>query len=101
RTSPCSSVEPHPRLKQSGCMNPPDVTPSMLDAWCRQRLGAAVNELLFTTGHLSRVVGVRLDDGRDVVVKVRPAAARLAGCFDVQRALWEAGFPCPQPLVGP
>jgi Ser/Thr protein kinase RdoA (MazF antagonist) len=27
--------------------------------------------------------------------------ARLVGCADVQRSLWEGGFPCPQPLVGP
>jgi hypothetical protein len=79
----------------------PDVTESSLDAWCRRWLGAAVNELLFTAGHLSRVLGVRLSDGRDVVVKIRPATDRLAGSADVQRALYQCGFPCPQPLVGP
>ena len=54
-----------------------------------------------TGGHLSRVYGVRLVDGRDVMVKTRPASPRLAACTQVQRWLWEAGFPAPQPLVGP
>ena len=84
-----------------GVLKPPEVTPSALDAWCRRWLGTAVNDLLFTGGHLSRVFGVRLDDGRDVVVKVRPPMARLLGCTDAQKALWQAGFSCPQPLVGP
>lgn len=78
-----------------------DVNAADLDAWCDRWLGAGVGEILFEKGHLSRVVGVRLTDGRDVVVKVRPNAGRLAACADVQRALWRAGFPCPQPLVGP
>ena len=72
-----------------------------LDGWCRRWLGTGVDELLFTTGHLSRVTGLRLGDGREVVVKVREAADRLRGCTDVQQALWRAGFPCPRPLVGP
>jgi hypothetical protein len=44
---------------------------------------------------------VRLADGRPVVVKVRPALPRLAACTAVQRALWQAGFPAPEPLTGP
>jgi hypothetical protein len=82
-------------------VNPPEVTRPALDAWCERWLGSPVDELLFSTGHLSRVLGVRLADGRDVVVKVRPAADRLTGCAQVQRMLWQAGFPCPRPLVGP
>jgi hypothetical protein len=84
-------------------MKAPDLGPAAVDVdgWCRRWLGAGAGEVLFTAGHLSRVVGVRLTDGREVVVKVRPAAGRLAGCTDVQRALWEAGFPCPRPLAGP
>ena len=42
-----------------------------------------------------------LANGRRVVVKVRPAQARLAGCAYVQQHLWRTGFPCPEPLVGP
>jgi len=77
------------------------VTMPAIDEWCRQWLGVRVAEILFTAGHLSHVVGARLADGREVVVKVRPAADRLVACAEVQRALWHAGFPCPQPLVGP
>jgi hypothetical protein len=79
----------------------PDLAPTAVDDWCKRWLDAGAGEVLFTAGHLSQVVGLRLSDGREVVVKVRPAAARLAGCTDVQRALWEAGFPCPRPLAGP
>ena len=47
------------------------------------------------------MTGLRLADGREVVVKARPPAARLAGCVAVQAALAGAGFPCPRPLAGP
>lgn len=52
-------------------------------------------------GHLSQVLGLRLRDARQVVVKVRPAAPRLAGCVEVQRVLGIRGFPCPRLLAGP
>lgn len=55
----------------------------------------------FQQAHLSVVTGVRLADGRNVVVKARPAMARQRGCLEAQRHLWQAGFPCPQPLAGP
>ena len=70
-------------------------------AWCRRRLGAEPVEVLFRAGYLSQVTGLRLADGRGVVVKARPPAPRLAGCVAVQAALAAAGFPCPRPLAGP
>lgn len=69
--------------------------------WCQRQLGAEPVQELFRSGHLSLVVGLRLADQRRVVVKGRPAAARLAGCMAVQQALALAGFPCPRPLTGP
>jgi len=69
--------------------------------WCLSHLGSGVDQTLFHTGHLSEVVGVRLTDGRRIVVKIRPPAARLAACAQVQQALWQAGIPCPRPLAGP
>lgn len=72
-----------------------------MSAWCVKWLAAPAAESLFETGVLSAVRGLRLDDGRAVVVKVRPASPRLAGCFAVHRHLWQAGFTCPEPLVGP
>jgi hypothetical protein len=47
------------------------------------------------------VGAVRLLDGREVVVKVRPDNPRLRTCREVHSLAWEAGFPCPEPLVGP
>lgn len=75
--------------------------PDLLAPWCAQHLGAALRETLFERHQLSYVVGVRLDDGREVVVKVRPPNARLDACTLVQRHVWERGFPCPALLVGP
>jgi hypothetical protein len=67
--------------------------------WCLRWLGAAPADELFVAGHLSAVLGLRLADGREVVVKVRPGTPRLTGCMVVHRALWMAGFPCAEPLV--
>lgn len=64
-----------------------------LDAWCRRLLGAAPSQLLFRRAHLSATIGLRLSDGREVVVKVRQPAARLHACFAVQTHMWAAGFP--------
>lgn len=72
-----------------------------LRRWCREQLGAEPECELFQAGYLSSVVGVRLVDGREVVVKVRPRDERLNGCFEVQGRLFEAGFRCPEPLLGP
>ena len=76
-------------------------TQAAMAAWCRQWLGAEPTDVLFEQGHLSQVTGLRLADGAVVVLKVRPPSERLAACILVQRHLWAAGFPCPQPLAGP
>jgi Phosphotransferase enzyme family len=70
-----------------------------LAAWCTRWLGSPPAAELFEAGYLSAVRGLRLADGREVVVKVRPGRPRLAGCAAVHLALWTAGFPCPEPLV--
>ena len=70
-------------------------------AWCRRWLGAEPAAVLFRAGYLSEVTGLRLADGRGVVVKARAPAARLGGCVAVQAALAASGFPCPRPLAGP
>jgi Phosphotransferase enzyme family len=72
-----------------------------LAGWCEQWLGAQPVDVIFESGHLSKVLGLRLADTREVVVKVRPPSPRIAGCVEVQRHLWESGFPCPSPLAGP
>ncbi|WP_290061059.1 phosphotransferase [Amycolatopsis solani] len=73
---------------------------SLVARWCLEHLGSAPVEELFSSGHLSTVIGLRLADGREVVVKVRPAAPRVAACVEVQRRLFQAGYPCPEPLTG-
>ncbi len=91
-------------LRQDGVVVPesrrrPAVGMDALASWCRRWLGAPPTARLFEAGYLSTVKGLRLADGREVVIKVRPRMSRLAGCALVHRALWTAGFPCPQPLV--
>jgi hypothetical protein len=55
---------------------------------------------LFVASHLSEVIGVRLADGREVVVKRRvDASGRSRTCVTAQRLLAEHGFPCPIPLT--
>ena len=79
----------------------PVVDAASLTAWCETHLGSRAESELFRTGNLTRVVGTRLADGREVVVRVRSAAPRVAACTNVQCRLFESGFPCPQPLAGP
>jgi Phosphotransferase enzyme family len=79
----------------------PAVDAASLATWCELHLGSPPDGELFRTGHLTRVIGTRLADGREVVVRVRPAAPRIAACTEVQRQLFESGYPCPQPLAGP
>ena len=70
-------------------------------AWCRRRLDSEPVQVLFRAGYLSQVTGLRLADGRAVVLKARPPAPRLHGCVALQATLAAAGFPCPRPLAGP
>jgi hypothetical protein len=76
----------------------PAVDAAGLAAWCTDHLGSAPAAELFRSGHLSAVIGLRLADKREVVVKVRPASPRIAACVDVQRRMFESGYPCPEPL---
>ncbi|GHF94674.1 MULTISPECIES: phosphotransferase [Amycolatopsis] len=76
------------------------VDPGRLARWCGEHLGSPPAEELFSSGHLSAVIGLRLADDREVVVKVRPGSPRMAACVDVQRRLFQAGYPCPDPLTG-
>ena len=72
-----------------------------LERWCARRLGSAVAEVLFEAGSLSTVVGVRLADDREVVVKVRRSEPRLQAAYAVHRHVWRSGYPAPEPLVPP
>ncbi len=65
-----------------------------------EHLGSPPVDELFRSGHLSAVIGLRLADDREVVVKVRPDSPRIAACVEVQRRMFQAGYPCPEPLTG-
>lgn len=80
---------------------PPVLDPALLHAWCSEHLGSPPEAELFRSGFLAAVTGLRLADGREVVVKVRPASPRLVACVEVQRRLHESGYPCPEPLTDP
>jgi FMN phosphatase YigB (HAD superfamily) len=75
------------------------VTLEALSTWCQVHLGSGVDALLFDAGFATRVHGLRLSDGREVVVRVRPFTPRLRGTAAVHAHLWQNGFACPQPLV--
>ena len=77
------------------------VDAASLAARCTDHLGSAPAVELFRSGHLSAVIGLRLADMREVVVKVRPTSPRIAACVEVQRRMFESGYPCPEPLGGP
>ena len=79
---------------------PHAVDPACLAQWCMEHLGSLPAEEIFKSGHLSAVIGLRLADDREVVVKVRPDSPRIAACVEVQRRIFLAGYPCPQPLAG-
>ncbi len=72
-----------------------------LSPWCATVLGSSVERIRFEAGFTSAAFGVRLADGRDLVVKTRTPADRLAGCHALHEHLWQAGYPCAQPILGP
>jgi Ser/Thr protein kinase RdoA (MazF antagonist) len=75
--------------------------PDWLAPWCEEHLGSA-DRVLFTSSQLSAVFGIRLDDGREVVVKARSEPKdRIASCLQAQEHLAAAGFPCPRPVTPP
>lgn len=77
------------------------VDPDHLTRWCTEHLGSPPTTEIFSSGHLSAVRGLRLADGREVVVKIRPDSSRIAACVQIQHRLFESGYPCPRPLTGP
>lgn len=76
-----------------------DDLPGWLPAWCLEHLGSEPVEVLFGLEQISMVFGLRLADGRDVVVKARADDGRAAACVAAQAQLAERGFPCARPLT--
>jgi hypothetical protein len=74
------------------------------DDLCRTHLGARVADARFYCASVGCVTGLRLTDGRDVVLKVhqpRWTTSFLAAVQSVQASLAASGFPCPRPLPPP
>jgi hypothetical protein len=63
------------------------------------QLGGAPAEVLFRLESTSVVVGLRLVDGAEVVVKVREDDGRASSCVAAAGRLAAAGFPCARPLT--
>ncbi|KAB8163886.1 phosphotransferase [Streptomyces sp. 3MP-14] len=73
--------------------------PDWLVGWCGERLGSEPVGLLFERRSMSAVFGLRLADGREVVVKAREDDGRAVACVAAQARLAERGFPCARPLT--
>ncbi|OLT46681.1 hypothetical protein BJF85_15700 [Saccharomonospora sp. CUA-673] len=77
----------------------PDALPSWLPTWCLDHLGSRPDTILFRHRSISDVVGLRLVDGTELVVKARPEDGRAASCVAAQSRLAEMALPCPRPLT--
>lgn len=72
--------------------------------FCREHLGAGVAAYVFFASSVGSVHGLRLADGRRVVLKAHRRETdvdHLAAIQRVQGALADAGFPSPRPLLAP
>jgi hypothetical protein len=76
-----------------------DDLPDWLPAWCLDHLGGEPAGVLFQLHQVSMVFGLRLVNGRDVVVKARADDGRAASCVAAQARLAGRGFPCARPLT--
>lgn len=74
--------------------------PGWVGGWCRTHLGSGVDRVLLDARPASDAFGLRLDDGREVLVKSRARnAVRDSACVQVQRYAASAGVPCAAPLT--
>jgi Ser/Thr protein kinase RdoA (MazF antagonist) len=79
----------------------PVVSQEALSSWCVTRFGSPLSDIIFESGYSSAVFGIVLRNERRIVIKVRSWHERLVSCWGVHRQMWEAGFPCPEPLSHP
>jgi Phosphotransferase enzyme family len=82
----------------------PERIAALVDRFCARSLGSGVERYEFFASSVLSVHGVRLLDGRRVVVKAaRPSfgSAFLESAQTVQSHLASSGFPCPKPILGP
>jgi hypothetical protein len=82
----------------------PQKIASLIDAFCKDELGAHVADFLFYASSIGAVCGVSLVDGRRIVVKVHQFSRSLdflKAVVRVQRYLISNGYPCTKPLLDP
>ncbi len=89
----------------------PDAIVTVVDRFCRQHLGSRIAGYIFQTTSIGSTHGIRLEDGRHVVLKARSPlidnphlhmdAQTLATVVRVMGWLHQQGYPCPEPLAGP
>lgn len=82
----------------------PDLIHATVDAFCRRHLGTSVDRYELFANSVGSVHGVRLGDGRGVVIKGHRAGVdpgHLAAVQRVQSWLADHEFPAPRPLLGP
>jgi len=76
----------------------------LIDTFCQEELGAQVAVFLFYESSVGVVCGVRLVDGRRVVVKIHQSSRSLdflQAVVRVQRYLLSHDYPCTKPLLDP
>lgn len=82
----------------------PAAIASLIGDACSRHLGGVVAAGTFYAVSVGCVAGVRLDDGRQVVLKAyqaRWSAMFLSAVGAAQARLADDGFPCARPIVGP
>lgn len=82
----------------------PEHIAAIVDRFCGRSLGSRIKRYEFFASSVLSVYGVRLSDGRHVVIKAARrsfGAALLGAALTVQSHLAASGFPCPSPLLGP
>ncbi|HEY1693180.1 MAG TPA: hypothetical protein VGG39_13525 [Polyangiaceae bacterium] len=89
----------------------PRAIAAAVDEFARAQLGAGVAGYLLQVASISSTHCVELDDGRRLVIKVKPPAetnpslpldrASLEAITQAQSHLAASGFPCPMPVLGP
>ena len=82
----------------------PEEIAARLHVFCEEQLRSRLKEVFFCELSVGAAFGLRLHDGRQVLVKAHKpdrSAQFLEAVHRVQGHLFERGFPCPRPLAGP
>ena len=82
----------------------PEEVARIVEAFCRDALGARLEDCLCYESSVGAVAGLVLVDRPPVLVKVHRRTAgvpRLRAMQAVMTSLRDAGFPCPRPLLAP